>query len=234
MNEYLDILLRLISIMTLLLFSTLYIIGKRPIGELLVYDFLSIVVIGSIVGADIVDQDIKHLHAVFAIIMLALLQKGVSFLSVRSKKFRHLVNFDATVVAHNGQLLHKNIKKISYTVSEILMLLREKDIFDLDMIAYAIIEPNGDISVLKKSEFEELTPKHMKMDTPISSMHKTVIFEGKFKIDTLFKTKYTEHEILEKLKEKGYKNITEVFFASIDENGDMNVSSYEQEDVSIE
>jgi len=234
MNEYLIIFLRIISIMGLLLFCTLFIMGKRPIGELPVFDLLAIVVMGAIVGADIADPKIKHLPTAFAVVILALLQRTISIASVRSKKFRSLVNFEPTVVVHNGQLLCKNIKKISYTVSEVLMLLREKDIFDLDKVDYGVIEPSGNLSVLKKSEHGELTPKLMNIYTQESSIHTIVIFEGKLQKNNLNKTKFTEQYIVDNLKQRAYNNIEEVFFASIDKNGTMNVSSYEQVDVAIE
>lgn len=231
MNEYLLVFFRIITIMSLLLFSTLFIMGKRPIGELPVFDFLSIIVMGAIVGADIADPNIKHMPTAFAVIVLAFIQRGVSILSVKNRKFRSLINFEPTVVVHNGQLLQKNIKKINYTVSEVLMLLREKEIFDLDKVAYGIIEPNGNLSLLKKSEHEELTPKHMSIYTPENSIYITVIFEGKLQTSNIAETNFTEQYIIDKIKERGYNNIEEIFFASIDKNGSMHISPYKQVDI---
>lgn len=233
MNVYLLIFLRIISIMALLLFCTLIIMGKRPIGELPVYDFLSIIVIGAVVGADIADPKIKHLPTAFAVVIIALLQRIISIISVKNKKFRKLVNFEPTVVIYDGQLLHKNIAKINYTVDEILMLLREKDVFDLDKIAYSIIEQNGNLSVLKKSQYEALTPNLMNIYTPENSLHTVIIFEGKLQIKNLVKTKYSEQYIEDKIKKQGYRNIGEIFFASIDKNGNMNISPYNQDDIAI-
>lgn len=233
MNEYLLIFLRLISIMPLLLFCTIYIMGKRPIGELPVFDFLSIIVIGAVVGADIADPSIKHLPTAFAVVILALLQKIISIISIKNKKIRDLINFEPTVVVYNRKFIYKNIKKINYTVDEVLMLLREKDIFDLDKVEYGIIEANGNLSVLKKSEYEEVTPKLMNIYTPENSIHTTVVFEGKMQKENLQKIDLTEKYILNKLKEVGYKNINEVFFASVDKSGNLNVSGYEQMDITI-
>lgn len=234
MNDYLIVFIRIISIMTLLLFCTLAIMGKRPIGELPVFDFLSIIVIGAIVGADIADPEIKHSPTVFAVILLSLFQRLISFISIKSKKFRKLVNFEPTVVLFNGQLLHKNIERINYTVDEILMLLREKDIFDLDRAAYAIIEQNGNLSVLRKSQHESLTPKQMNIYTPENSLHTIIVSEGKLQVENLAKTEFAEIYINKKLREAGYKNIEEVFFASIDKNGVMNISPYKQIDFTVE
>ncbi|MBM7613611.1 DUF421 domain-containing protein [Alkaliphilus hydrothermalis] len=233
MNVYLLVFLRIISIMSLLLFMVLLVMGKRPIGELPVFDFLTIVVIGAVVGADIADPSIKHLPTAFAIVVLALLQKIISTLSIKSKRVKKLINFEPTIVAVGGELHYKNIKKIDYTVDEILMLLREKDIFDLNRVGYAIIEQNGNLSVLRKSQEEPLTPKQMNIYTPESSLHTTVISEGKLQRNNLNSTTFTEEYIQAGIKEKGYKSIEEVFFASIDRNGLMNISGYVEKEVVI-
>ena len=234
MNDYLLVFLRIISIMALLLCCTLAIMGKRPIGELPVFDFLSIIVIGSIVGADIADPEIKHLPTAFAIVLMAVIQKVISMISVRSKKFRKLINFEPTVVLCDGQLLHKNIKRISYTVDEVLMLLRQKDIFDLNKASYAIVEQNGNLSVLKRSEHDMLTPQQMNMKTPEISLHTIIIFEGKLQTNNLSKTSFTEKDIEDKIQQQGYRTMEEVFFASIDKNGVMNLSPYQHADIRID
>ncbi|MEW6523742.1 MAG: hypothetical protein AB1445_09280 [Bacillota bacterium] len=69
---------RLITIMALALAITLLIMGKRPIGELPVFDFLTIVVMGAVVGADIADPNIEHLPTAFTVVTLGFLQLGVS------------------------------------------------------------------------------------------------------------------------------------------------------------
>ncbi len=234
MNEYLIVFIRIISIMALLLFCTLFIMGKRPIGELPVFDFLSIIVMGAIVGADIADPKIHHLPTAFAVVVLALVQKLISYISVKSKRFRKLITFEPTVVAHNGELLYKNIEKSSDTVDEVLMLLREKEVFDLNKLGYAIIEPNGNLSVLKKSQHETLTPKMMNISTQENSLHTIVISEGNLENEKIKRTNFSEKHIIEKLKQQGYEDIKNIFFASIDEAGTMNISPYTEVDIIIE
>ncbi len=139
MDTYLLVFVRLVSIMALLLIATLFVMGKQPIGELPVFDFLVLIVMGSIVGADIADPDIEHLPTAFAVVVLACVQRLFSFLSMRFRKFRKIIAFEPTVILHNGKLIHRNIKRIHYSVDEILMLLRERSIFDIDAVEYGIL-----------------------------------------------------------------------------------------------
>ena len=82
---YLIIALRIISVMALFLFLILK-TGRRKIGELPVYDFLSIIVIGSVIGADIAEPDIPHLPTLFSVVLIIALQYLVSCLLINNKK----------------------------------------------------------------------------------------------------------------------------------------------------
>lgn len=120
--------------------------GKRSIGELPVFDFLVILALGAVVGADIADPKIEHLHTAVAIVLIGLLQRGVSILAIKVRKFGKMITFEPTVVIHNGGLIEENLKKVRYSIDNILQMLREKDTFSLDEVELAVLEANGRLS----------------------------------------------------------------------------------------
>lgn len=229
MNPYLIVLFRVISIMIILLFTTLFIMGKRPIGELPVFDFLSLVVIGAIVGADIAEPKIKHLPTIFAIIMLAALQRLVSEMIIKNKRFKKWVTFEPTVIIQNGMLIHKNIKKIKYSIDEVLMLLREKDIFDIGQIEYGIIESSGKVSILKKTEHDNVVKRDIDILGPKAKLPIAIVVERELQLSNINRLNLAEEDVLMRLKEKGYKDIDEIFFASMDKDGNISISPYNEE-----
>lgn len=85
--------------------------GKRTIGELPVFDFLIIVTLGAVVGADIADPNIKHLPTVINIIGIGILQRIVANLKISNRKVGRLLIFEPTVVIQNGKFFDKNLKK---------------------------------------------------------------------------------------------------------------------------
>lgn len=93
---------RLITIMALALAVTLLIMGKRPIGELPVFDFLTIVVMGAAVGADIADPNIEHLPTAFTVVTLGFLQLGVSRATLAWRRAGKWTTFEPVVVIQNG------------------------------------------------------------------------------------------------------------------------------------
>ncbi len=227
MQEYVIIFFRILSIMTLLLFSTIFIMGKRPIGELPVFDFLSIIVLASIVGADIADPEIAHMPTAFAVVILALFQRVISHMMMKSNKLRKLISFEPTVIIEKGRLIDKNIKKINYSLDDILMLLREKDIFDLTKIDYGIIESSGNLSILKKPEYEHITVKDMKIVSPKTNISYSVVIDGKVQKDKIEALGFSEESLLNILKEQGIGKYDEIFYASMNTRGELYISTYQ-------
>lgn len=229
MDVYLTIFLRIVTIMLLLLFSILFIMGKRPIGELPVFDFITIVVIGAVVGADIADPKIEHLPTAFAVVVLAIFQRIVSMLIFKNTKIRKLLTFEPTIVIRNGKFIYNNIKKINYVLDDILMLLREKEIFDISKIDCGIIEANGNLSILKNPQHEVVTLNDMKLPFPKSNLSLTIILEGEIQEENAKNLKVTRDDVISKLKTQGINNYKEVFYASMDAQGNMTISSYAEQ-----
>ncbi len=226
METYLSIFFRTISIMLILLFFTVFVMGKKSIGELPVFDTLTIIVLGNVVGAVIVDGEIGHLPTIFAVIVLALFEKFVNKISLKFNGLRRNISFEPTIVVKDGKIIYQNVKRIGYSIDNILMFLRQKSIFDLSTIEFAIIEANGDMSVLKKPEYETVTLKDLQL-TPEQTMPPiSVIVDGEFQRDNIGIIKSSIEEIVKELTKQGYKNYKDVFYAAMDSKGTLHVSPY--------
>ncbi len=143
--DLLNVIGRIFTILPLLLAVTL-VMGKRSIGELPVFDFLVILTLGSVVGADIAEPKVNHLFTMFAVVAIASLQMFVSYLKIKNRKFGRLVTFEPTIVIYKGQFLVNNMQAIRYSIDNVLQMLREKDVFNVTDVELAIIEANGSSS----------------------------------------------------------------------------------------
>jgi uncharacterized membrane protein YcaP (DUF421 family) len=88
---------RIITILPLLLFITLF-MGRRSIGELPVFDYLVIITLGAVAGADIADPSIRHLETGFAIIAIGILQRAIGKLKITKRRFGKLITFEPEIV----------------------------------------------------------------------------------------------------------------------------------------
>jgi len=213
---------RIITIFPLMLVVALY-MGKRSIGELPVFDFLVIIALGAVVGADIADPKIEHLHTAVAIVLIGLLQKGVSTWAIRSRKIGKWITFEPTVVVHKGVLLKQNLQKVRYSIDNILQMLREKDIFHLEEVELAVLEANGKLTVYKKTQKSAVTIEDLGLLKKQPGFAYPLIVDGKVSHEVLSYLNKDMTWLEAQLRTKGV-NTDEVFFASIDESLHLYVS----------
>lgn len=221
--ELAKVILRIFTILPLLLVVTMY-MGKRAIGQLPLFDFLVIITLASVTGADIADPNIHHIHTIVAIVMIAILQRIVSYLLIKKRWFGHAMTFEPTVVIENGVLIIANLEKIRYSIDNILQMLREKDIFDLSIVKLAIVEANGKLTVYKKPENAVVTLEDLYLAKRSSNLAFPVIIEGQVYPNILKHLNLSINWLDEELKKKGVSQSKNVLFASVNEEGDLHIS----------
>ncbi|MFD2215250.1 DUF421 domain-containing protein [Metabacillus endolithicus] len=223
MKDLLIVLGRIVTILPLLLFVTIF-MGKRAIGELPIFDFLIILTLGAVVGADIADPNIKHLPTAFTIVVIGIFQRLVARWKIKNRKFGKLITFEPTLVVQNGKLLKENISRIHYSIDNVLQMLREKNTFDLNEVELAIIEANGALSVLKKDEKQTVTKEDMKLTSSSPSISFPVMMEGKIYDNTLRYFQVDETWLKQQLAHKGIITYENIFYISLNRNLDLSIS----------
>lgn len=225
-----DILLvygRIFTILPLLLMATLF-MGKRSIGELPVFDFLVIITLGAIVGADIADPTIKQIPTAAAVIALAILQRIVTATVIKYRRIGKALTFEPTIVIENGELIVNNLRKINYSIDNILQMLREKEVFDLSIVQLGIIEANGRLSLFKHAGEAPVVKKDLDLTVVDHQISLPVIMEGKIDTTTLEHLNKDEAWLREELSKMQVK-LNQVFFASINENLVLHISLQNQD-----
>ncbi|TLS38208.1 DUF421 domain-containing protein [Pseudalkalibacillus caeni] len=226
-QEYLIVILRIATILPLLLGITLF-MGKRSVGEMPVFDYLVILTLGSVVGADIGQPEVKHMPTVIAVISIALLQKLVATLKVNSKTIGKLLTFETTIVIQDGKFLKENMHKIKYSIDNILTMLRENGVFNVEDVELALVEPNGKLTVSRKPEASSVTKQELGIHTGGSKIAFPVIFEGNIQQEVLSSLGLPENWVLNQLQANGISDIREVFFASITHKRELYISLYNE------
>src|SRR4051794_34324758 len=130
----------------LLLFITTKMLGKKQISELSFFEYVSGITIGSIAGEVITGLESNMYYGALAILIFGLVTLLVDFLSLKSKTFRDVVEGRGTVIIKDGKILEDNLKKEKYTIDELSALLRQKNIFRVADVEFAVLEPRGNLS----------------------------------------------------------------------------------------
>jgi uncharacterized membrane protein YcaP (DUF421 family) len=223
MWEFFILFVRIITIIPLLLITTLY-MGKRSIGELPVFDFLIVITLGAVVGADIADPKIQHIHTAVAIVLIGLFQRIVSGYKIRNRKFGHIITFEPTIVIQDGRFIVSNLKKIRFTIDNVLQMLREKDVFDISEVHLGIVEANGRLTVLKKPEKNVVTVEDLKIANKTTSLSYPLIIDGEVHHEVLAKLALSTGWLKSELNSLGISDVQEVFFASVNMCNELHIS----------
>lgn len=195
---------------------TMRLMGKRQIGQLQPFEFAIAVMISELAAIPLTEDDKKVHHALIPIAVLLACQLLISFLSIKGVRIREIVCGRPRLLIRNGKMLEKNMRKELYTINDLLEQLRFNSIQKVDDVEFGILETNGQLSVILKSNKRPLTPEDMNIQPDFESFCHDVIIDGKLIGRTLILLNIKREWIDERLKEFGINDYTNVFYASID------------------
>lgn len=199
-------------------------IGIKIISQMNFFDFIVGVSIGSMIAKIIIDKDHVVFSGIVALITFALLTISTSYLNLKSYSARRIINAKTLILVENGRIIDKNLKRLRITINELMMKLREKDVFNLEDVQFAIMESNGQLSVLIKANKKPITPYDMDLKVKSSSLVNDIIIDRKI-VDKNLKIAGIDKKWLQsELKKKSINNIEEVFYAGVDQNKKLIIS----------
>ena len=210
MNEGLVVFVRsIIAFFSLLIFTRL--LGKEQISQLTFFDYVLGITIGSIAGTLTTDLSSRALPHWIGLLTWAALGYLLEIISLKSRYAAKYLEGEPTIVIMNGKIME---------------LLRNKDVFDVNQVDFAIMEPNGQLSVLKKPEHLPLTPKDMNIQVTPSGIAVELIYDGVIIEENLRQMGKTRDWLMKELRKHGISDETEVFFAALNSAGSFYIDKY--------
>lgn len=226
MPELIVIVIRsLISFIVLLLLTRL--MGKRQVSQLTFFDYIVGITIGSIAAEMSFDQNVRIINGITSLLIWGLIPFILAIISLKSRIFQQLIDGKPTIIIKNGEILEKSMKKVFLSIDELMLLLREKNIFKISDVEIAILETNGQLSVLKKTSQQPVTPQMLKMVLKQEKAPTLLIVDGQILYKNLATLGYTEEWLMKEIRKQGATNTDEVFLAQVSSDGELFVDLYE-------
>lgn len=223
---------RIITILPLFLFITLY-MGRRSIGELPIFDYLVILTLGAVAGADIADPSIRHLETGFAIIAIGIFQRIIGKVKISNRKIGKMITFEPVIVINKGKLLRANLKRTNYSIDNILQMLREKNIFDVQNVELGVLEGSGMLSVQLKPSMMPVTLGDLKITEHSDQIAFPVVVEGEVYTTVLNQLGLDRAWLERELARMGVSMFGDIFFASINSKKELHISMKNEQAESI-
>lgn len=151
--DYLVISIRTIISYAILIIA-LRIMGKREIGQLNLFDLIILLSIADVMVISIEEYELNYLYILLPVVLLTMLQKLAALILLKSSKLRTMIDGKPSIIILNGVIQIEEMKKQSYNMDDLLLQLRSQSIFDVSLVHLAVLENNGMLSIVEKSEVE--------------------------------------------------------------------------------
>jgi uncharacterized membrane protein YcaP (DUF421 family) len=216
LSEGLVVLVRsIIGFFSLLIFAK--ILGKEQISQMTFFDYILGITIGSIAATLTTDLSSRAWPHWVGLLVWCALGYLMEIITLKWRYAAKYLEGEPTIVIMNGMIMENVLKKMKYRVSDILELLRSQGVFDLNQVAYAIIEPNGSISVLKKPEYKQNS----------SGIASEIIYDGIIIEENLRQLNKDKKWLFTQLSANNIKDPSEVFLLTLDPGGSLYIDKYE-------
>ncbi|MBC2425502.1 YetF domain-containing protein, partial [Clostridium beijerinckii] len=206
--------------------------GRKLISQMTFFDFVVGVSMGSMVANLSIGSKNTPITAPTSLITFAILTILTGLMSIKSFKVRKIINSEPVVLINSGHIVQSNMKRVRITIEQLTMQLREKNIFSLADVEFAILETNGQLSVLPKSDKIPLTPSHMNIPTTGMGLMKDIIIDGNIIKENLEAAKFDMQWLQSQLTMNGIQNASDVFYAGV--NNTKNIYLSKKSDRNVE
>ncbi|WP_077325640.1 DUF421 domain-containing protein [Virgibacillus siamensis] len=187
-------------------------LGKATFAQLTAHDLTGIFFVVSLAAGPLFTASI--FKAVAGIVTVVIIHIIFSRLTLVNKLNKPFIGHPTIVVKH-GKLIKNNLKRSRFTLVELLSNLREKGYPDITSIEFALIETNGNISILPRQEMSPVTPKQLGIETDFQGMPMAVVIEGEIQHQNLKLIGKNRDWLVNELQATGYKDFNRIFYAAV-------------------
>lgn len=209
------------GILLIVIVIAVRIMGKRQIGQLQPAELVVTILLSEMAATPMQDNDIPMLNTLVAIAVLVSLEILMSVASMKSLRIRSLLQGNSLILIRNGIIDQSQMKRLRYTLDDLLEALRQKDVFDISDVQYAIAETDGSLSVLLKTEKRNVTLEDMDIKKKDSGLSCVVVMDGRI-IRSDFKDCGMNENKLQSLIRKTGERLENIFLLTVDKNGNYN------------
>ncbi len=211
----------IITIRTLIVFLCIYLslrlMGKRQLGELEPSELVVAVLISDLAAHPLQDIGIPLINGLVPVAILLSCELIISWLNMKSSRFRSLCFGTPSVLLRNGKIMEKELKKNRFTLDELCEELRSRGVTDLSSVRCAVLETDGTLSVLLRASEQPVTPSQLGIRVPDGGLPVTIISDGKPAQNNLRLLGRDEAWLLRELSLRGFSSPDQVLYMTVDE-----------------
>lgn len=195
------------------LFLLTKILGKTQMNQITPFDFIAAIAAGELFGNALFDPETGFSHIAVAIITWGILMLVIEKLTQKFKRTRGFLEGKPSVIISKGEIQYKDMKVNKMDFNQLMHQLRSNNIFSLAEVDYAIIESDGSLSVLKKSDYQAPTRGDLKLKEQPNPLPISFILDGEIIKDNVITSGKTLDWLAQEVKKQGFDTVADVAYA---------------------
>jgi uncharacterized membrane protein YcaP (DUF421 family) len=203
MEEYAVIIFRTLVLYAVIL-TIFRVMGKREIGELSLLDLVVFMMLAEMAAIAIENNDDPLIKSLLPMLLLVGVQFILAYISLKSKRFRLLVDGKPSIIINKGKIDEYEMRKQRYNFDDLLLQLREEGVSDIEDVDYAILETSGKLSIFKKGGKQNLAL--------------TLIIDGAVQEENLSVIGKSKAWLYDQVTKQGYPEIDQISFCNYNQN----------------
>ena len=194
--------------------------GKKEIGQMQPFEFVISIMIADIATGPLTETNISLMHGIVSIIGLFLSYMFISICNMKSVFLRGIICGKPKILINKGCIDEDALRKEKVTVNELQERLRVKDIFYIEDVEYAILETNGELSIILKPDRQNVSLSDLNIDGKYKGIPYELVVDGKIMNENLEKINKTYGWLKNEINKFGY-NPEEALIVSCDAEGNI-------------
>ena len=207
-----NVLLRAVFLFALV-FITIRLMGKRQVGELQPYEFVVALMTADLATIPMSDLSIPLLWGVIGVLSLSALQLALSLIALKSVRARKWLSGTPSILIAHGVVQESVLRKQRYNLSDLMEQLRSKDVFSLADVNFAVLETNGELSVMLTAAAQNVTNASLSLPRQESELSYLLICDGHLMRDNLRQLNLKADWLEEKIRSAGFRSPKNVLLA---------------------
>ncbi|MBY0146917.1 DUF421 domain-containing protein [Neobacillus niacini] len=209
----------------ILLWIFVQLLGKQTIAQRTYHLYIASITMGTIAGNLAFNIKIKFLYIIIAFIMMGAVAFLLNLVSFRNQRFRKWIAGEPAMLIQKGQILEESMKQMGYSIDTLKQALRGKDIFNIDEVECAILEVNGSLSVLKKTQYQNTTKQDLRIVPTAVTVPVELVYDGNILYDNLSNYSYSEDWLMKELKKRNLA-VKDISYAVVGTNGNLYIDLF--------
>ncbi|MBE7047894.1 MAG: DUF421 domain-containing protein [Ruminococcaceae bacterium] len=210
-------------ILYIVVIGALRLMGKRQIGQLQPSELVVAMMLSELASIPMESVGTPLTAGIIPILTLMIAETTFSFLTLKSRRMRKILSGSPTILIEKGQILESELERLRYNIDDLLEELRTSGYANILDVEYAIIESNGNLSVIPKSNKRPLTPEDIKLNPQYEGIPFLLVTDGRLNQQAMNDAGVTIEWLLEQLKTYNIYDIEDVFLATLDSSGKLYV-----------